>query len=252
MSDLIQVIVNADDLGYASDVNKSIFELIDRGKVTSATLMANAPAVESAAQELKRYPQASFGAHLNLTEFAPLAPTSGLEQLLDARGNFNANIRKVRSDGRMRNAIFVEWSAQIERLRALGVNVTHLDSHHHVHTIPSLFPVLKRLQSQYGLRKVRLTRNLFDVGERLRPGLRPAKGIWNAALRHIYTTKTTARFTKFETFYSQLRHGHVPGGVIELMVHPGNSSFDDETRLLQGSWTENARPRIELVSYHDI
>lgn len=247
-----KVIVNADDLGLNAATNRAIFELIEHGRVTSATLMANAPGIEEAARELKKFPRASFGAHLNLTEFAPLAPTPGLAPLLNADGTFNDKIRSIRLDGRTKNAILTEWCAQIERLRGLGVNLTHLDSHHHVHTIAGLFPVLKRLQRRYGFRKIRLTRNLYDVGEKLRPGLRPAKGVWNFALRHVYATRTTATFTTLESFHSQVSHGYRPVGTVELMVHPGNKDFEGETRLLAGTWLEEVEPKMELISYSDL
>lgn len=248
----VKAIVNADDLGLAPHVNRAIFDLIDRGRVTSATLMANGPAIEEAAKELKQFPRASFGVHLNLTEFAPLAPAAGLAPILGADGRFNDNIRRIRLDGRTKTAIFTEWCAQIDRLRALGVTLSHFDSHHHVHTVAGLFPVLKTLQSRYGVRKVRLTRNLYDVGQKLRPGLRSAKGVWNMALRHIYATRTTGTFTSLESFHSQVSHGYRPAGSVELMVHPGNKDFEAETRLLAGPWIEQVEPRMELISYQEL
>jgi predicted glycoside hydrolase/deacetylase ChbG (UPF0249 family) len=248
----VKVIVNADDLGYSADTNRAIFDLIERGRVTSATLMANAPAVEEAATELKRFPRASFGVHLNLTEFAPLAPTPGLAPILGADGRFADNIRRIRLDGPIKTAILTEWCAQIDRLRALGVPLSHFDSHHHVHTIAGLFPVLKTLQSRYGMRKVRATRNLYDAGQKLRPGLGAAKGVWNMALRHIYATRTAATFTTLESFHSQVSHGYRPAGTVELMVHPGNRDFEDETRLLAGPWIETVEPKLQLISYHEL
>lgn len=248
----VKVIVNADDLGCTPDVNRAIFDLIDCGRVTSATLMANAPAIEEAAKELKQFPRVSFGVHLNLTEFWPLAPTPGLAPILGADGKFNNNIRSILLDGRTKQAILTEWCAQIDRLRALGVTLSHFDSHHHVHTVAGLFPVLKALQSRYAVRKVRLTRNLYDVGQKLRPGLRPAKGVWNMALRHIYATRTTETFTSLESFHSQVSHGYRPAGTIELMVHPGNKDFVDETSLLAGPWIEKVEPKLELISYHEL
>ncbi|MFO1158382.1 MAG: ChbG/HpnK family deacetylase [Reyranellaceae bacterium] len=248
----VRTIINADDLGCATDVNRAIFDLIDRGRVTSATLMANAPALEEAARELKRFPRASFGVHLNLTDFSPLAPTPGLAPLLGADGCFNNNIRGIRLNGGAKQAILTEWCAQIDRLRALGVTLSHFDSHHHVHTIAGLFPVLKTLQSRYVVRKVRLTRNLYDAGQKLRPGLRPAKGVWNMALRHIYATRTTETFTSLASFHSQVSQGYRPAGTIELMVHPGNKDFVDETSLLAGPWIETVEPKLELISYHDL
>jgi|SRR5579883_152168 len=247
-----RVIVNADDLGCTPEINRAIFELIERGRVTSATLMANGPAVEEAARELKKYPRASFGVHLNLTEFAPLAPSEGLAPILGADGKFNNNIRRIRLDGSIKTAILIEWCAQVDRLRTLGVNLTHFDSHHHVHTVAGLFPVLKTLQSRYGIRRVRLTRNLYDAGQKLRPGVRAAKGAWNMALRHIYSTRTTTTFTSLESFHSQVSHGYKPARTIELMVHPGSKDFVDETSLLSGPWIETVEPKMQLISYHEI
>ena len=65
----MEVIVNADDLGMTPETNKAIFESMEQGSVTSATLLANGPFVEEACDQLSRFPHCSFGAHLNVTEF---------------------------------------------------------------------------------------------------------------------------------------------------------------------------------------
>ena len=44
----IRIIVNADDLGSTAPVNDRVFELMARGAVTSATIMANSPCVAGA------------------------------------------------------------------------------------------------------------------------------------------------------------------------------------------------------------
>src|SRR5690349_11238443 len=66
------VIINADDLGMSERVNEAIFDLMAQGRVTSATVMANGPAFRHAISGISRFPACSFGAHLNLTEFAPV------------------------------------------------------------------------------------------------------------------------------------------------------------------------------------
>ena len=45
---MVRLIINADDLGYAKVNNDAIFELMDDGKITSATLMTNADGFEDA------------------------------------------------------------------------------------------------------------------------------------------------------------------------------------------------------------
>ena len=64
----VRVIVNADDLGESPKVNGAIFGLLDRGLVTSATMIGNAPFVEETCRRVDQYPQCSFGAHLNVTQ----------------------------------------------------------------------------------------------------------------------------------------------------------------------------------------
>src|SRR5215510_14305421 len=82
----MQVIVNADDLGMSREVNEAIFDLMARGRVTSASLLANAPATEEAIRTIPKFPHCSFGAHLNITEYEPLCRSANLLGLLDGEG----------------------------------------------------------------------------------------------------------------------------------------------------------------------
>lgn len=246
------VLINADDLGYSSGVNDSIFNMIEEGRVTSATLMANAPAVEEATKRLRQFPQASFGIHLNLTEFPPLTKDSALAPLLDAQGCLRGGAISFSLPAPALAAIEVELTTQIQRIIELGVSPSHIDSHHHSHTLPPLFPILKRLQRRFGIRKVRLSRNVFDIDEVVPPLLRAKKAIWNAALRHYYTTRTTDGFLSFQSFHDHLCRGSLPHGVIELMCHPGNVLFEEENCLLAGNWTQQLPSGSTLISYTDV
>src|SRR6516162_759961 len=61
------LIINADDLGVSESVNNETFALMQSGLITSATLIANAPAFEDAVRNSKKFPHCSFGVHLNLS-----------------------------------------------------------------------------------------------------------------------------------------------------------------------------------------
>jgi len=137
------MIINADDLGLSITVNKAIFDLLAGGHITSTSLLANAPATEDAVVELRRQKNRSFGVHLNVTGFHPLTRNAELSPILDSSGCFAGNsIRSTPITWQLREAIFQEWSAQIDRLFSMGLTPSHIDSHHHVHTIPGLFFVL--------------------------------------------------------------------------------------------------------------
>jgi predicted glycoside hydrolase/deacetylase ChbG (UPF0249 family) len=248
---MMRLIINADDLGYSDLVNDSIFSLIAQGRVTSATMIMNAPAVESAARQVGCYPQASFGIHLNITEFAPLSNHSGLSPLLHPdRREFSGLARKIKLDKGVQDGVVAEWSAQVERALALGVPVSHLDSHHHVHTEPRLFFALKQVQKKFGIGKIRLTRNIFGPAERQSQLRRGAKWVWNEALRRCHRTTTTDYFTEFETFYLRLKSRQSWRGDIELMCHPGGPGYARETALLDGSWRQELAPDAVLINYN--
>ncbi len=68
----IAIVVNADDLGMSHEVNEATFDLLSKGRISSATMMANAPATREAATQVSKFPRCSFGVHLNLTQFEPL------------------------------------------------------------------------------------------------------------------------------------------------------------------------------------
>lgn len=250
----MRLIINADDLGYSPAVNDAIFKLMARGKVTSATLLTGGVAFGDAVSRLHEFPACSFGVHLNLTELTPLTHQAVWHDchLLDADGNFNAAIRAARPSYRLLKTVIEEWSAQIEAAQKAGVPVSHLDSHHHVHTIPWLFPALKSVQRRYGIRKVRSSLNLYARNQRISRHLALSKRLWNYALRRILRTATTDYFTHLPWLLEQAPlRPELTGKDIEVMVHPGALDYADETRLLDLDLKELA-PQIELISYRGL
>ncbi len=249
-----RIIVNADDLGQSDEVNEAIFQGMQRGTITSATMLSNGAAVEAAAKKLHLFPNSSFGVHLNLTEFRPLWQGSydSLKTILDKNGCFNGNaIREVPITRPMVRSIFREWCAQIENLLRLGVEPSHLDGHHHVHTIPRLLPVLAALRRRYKISKVRISRNMYDDSERPGQMLLTKKSVFNLALRTI-GFRTTRIFTDLETFIKMCAD-HPPRRLsVELMTHPGSSPGGEEANLLEIDWTRRLSYPAALVSYKNL
>jgi chitin disaccharide deacetylase len=248
----MRVIVNADDLGISPAVNDAVFDLMSRRKITSATLLANGAAAEAAARRVSQFPHCSFGVHLNLTEFRPLTDSPALAPLLGSEGTFEGKaIRAVKLSRRLRDAVFEEWSAQVARVRDWGVPISHFDSHHHVHTVAGLFGVLKRLQRRFGVRRVRLTMNLYPPVLPASRKLLISKALWNFALRRWHRTRTTDGFTSLGGFDAWVAAwGRPAGRSVELMVHPGGAAmFDIENRLLEEDWRGRLPFPTELVSY---
>lgn len=245
----MRLIINADDLGYSHRVNAAIFDLLAKGRLTSATIMMNGPAVREALQEARNYPQASFGVHLNITEFSPLS-TAALDPILDSHGEFRPKEAHPSYDARLCTAILQEWRVQVRHALESGLPISHLDSHHHVHTSPRLFWVLKRLQADFGIERVRLTKNLYHDRERPAGPTLLAKMIWNASLRLLAPrTRTTEAFTSFQAFYELSKRRNSWPDRIELMCHPGAAAFAEETSHLEEAVFDH---KTTLISYNEI
>jgi len=254
----MRIIINCDDLGANATVNDRIFELMEQGRVTSATLMMNGPAIEDAVKRLANYPQCSFGVHLNVTEFAPLSAHPHLLPLLNGKGEFAGNARRdpinIPLTAAIRQGVYAEWCAQIERAFDLGVPVSHLDSHHHVHTRASLFGVLKAAQKKFGIRRIRLRPNVLGAVRSLRKRARVLTQLpWNFSLRHVApAAETTDGFASFTIFHQRLQAGCGWAGSIELMCHPGRERYAAETELLRGPWKEQLAGVARLISYNNL
>jgi predicted glycoside hydrolase/deacetylase ChbG (UPF0249 family) len=253
----MKIIVNCDDLGASTPVNDSIFDLMQQGRVTSATLMMNGAALEDALGRIGTFRQCSFGVHLNVTEFAPLSTHPGLLPLLNAQGEFAGNAqrrpREIPLNASIREGVYAEWCAQIERALALGVPVSHLDSHHHVHTRPSLLGILKRVQERYGIRRVRLRANLLSLPISTRKRISLLRQVaWNAALRGFAGAETCDAFAAFSVFHARLLAGFDGRGAIELMCHPGREQYAAETELLRGPWKDRLAPDARLIGYNEL
>lgn len=248
------LIINADDLGATVPVNDAIFGLMDQGLVTSATVMANADGFQDAARRLKAYPDRSFGVHLNLTAFRPLHPTPGLAPLLNSSGCMSRFHSGVLWTPRLLYAIYTELSAQVERCLDAGIRVSHFDAHHHIHTLPWLFPALKALQLRYGISRVRGTINILPAASM--DGLRASKkGLYRLFLKGIVATRITEGMGSFLDFQSRREKGlSCDYKSIELMVHPGATSPSalQEDALLHKDWRSQLTFPYHMGTYWDL
>jgi len=250
----IKIIVNADDLGLSESVNDAIFQAMKRGAITSATMLANGSAVNAAASSLHLFPKCSFGVHLNLTEFEPLCPDSrkDLASILDENKCFNGNsIREVKIGLSLLRAIFREWCWQIEHLMRLGVELSHFDGHHHVHTIPHLLPVLAALRRRYKIKRVRISRNLYEDFERPSRLLLAEKAAYNQALRALgfQTTRIFGDLCAYVNLYAQQPPRAASA---ELMTHPGSLPRTEEADLLESDWPGRLSYKATFVSYNSL
>jgi hopanoid biosynthesis associated protein HpnK len=157
-----RLIVNADDFGFTSGVNRAIVEAYSRGIVTSATLMANGLAFAEGAHLAKTVPGLSVGCHVVLIDGQPVLGANQVATLTNgdsAAPLFRNGLKTfaARAIAGCLNAeeIEAEATAQIRKIQGLGISVSHVDTHKHTHLFPSVLRPLLRAARACGVRALR-------------------------------------------------------------------------------------------------
>jgi predicted glycoside hydrolase/deacetylase ChbG (UPF0249 family) len=247
-----RMIINADDLGISEAVNDAIFDLMAQGRVTSATVMANGPAFRHAASKIKHFPGCSFGAHLNLTEFAPVAPGLEAAILTGANGMMSRDLGREGFGPKLLSAAYRELCAQSDLLGSAEIEICHFDSHHHVHTKPQLLPVIKALQRRFRIRKVRISKNIYTLEQPVSAVLARKKTAYNWVLRNLFATRTTDGFTELLSYHTELGRRAIFHRSVELMVHPGASYAAEEVAVLKSDWLAASGLKARLITYDEL
>lgn len=225
--------VNADDFGASESVNNAICLAFRKGLIDRTTLMTNMPA---AALAMKTAEEEGFidkvGIHINLTSGMPLT-----EQILhdpvmcDPKSGFTADFaRNIKTrfflPKKTCENIERELRAQLDRFGELGGRLWHIDSHHYVHTDPSVWRILKKVMKDYPVVSVRLGRNMYTGGN---PLMRIYKIFLNSYIRK-FNKGNPVYFGSAVDYaeYMSERPELLKKGDIEVMVHP---KFDGEGRL---------------------
>jgi predicted glycoside hydrolase/deacetylase ChbG (UPF0249 family) len=248
MNHFNKIIVNADDFGYSYTVNRAILQSFQRLLINSTSLMANMEGFGDAVGlvHAQRELQGKIGVHLNLTEGAPLSEEIRLcPRFCDAEGQFCYHRERPifllsRSEKR---AVYGEFSMQLDRVFAAGILPTHLDSHHHVHTEWGIAPIASRLAREYGIRRMRLTRNMGRRGGYAKQLYKVLFNYW-----HIRRHGSFDRLDYFGDIADMkfLLDTCTPAGkVIEIMVHP---LFDEKGGLVD---INRKDLRLELLPVFD-
>ena len=151
-------ILNADDFGMSSAYNRAILEGYECGILKSTSLTANGEAFDEAVETvIPSCPDLGIGVHLNIIEGKSL--NSEFFKLTDGEGIFNNSypqmLLKAYKDKEFLDQVEKEFRSQIEKVKRRDVNITHLDSHVHTHSIPPIFEIVCKLAREYGIKQVR-------------------------------------------------------------------------------------------------
>ena len=246
-----KLIINADDFGLCRGVNKAVAEAHNRGVLTSATIMANMPAVDEAIEFAKNTPSLGVGVHLNVIDGKPLSSDSNVEPLIDDSGEFKYSASKLALKTLMckkiRKAIETEFAAQIASIIDKGIKPTHLDSHKHFHCLAPVYRIVCSLAGDFGITAIRWPWEPATVCGNNWPRVGPKDKIRAFLVRQmaLNTQKQDNRFIKNDIFFGLAHTGRIDdnfwaeiartqfAGTAEVMTHPGYADGLGKTRLVE-------------------
>lgn len=150
-----RLIVSGDDFGLHSSINEAIEEGFQKGILTSASLVVNGEAVDEAIRISKRNPGLGIGLHLTLIEEKSLTHSN----FLAPRGILPSNHNQLAKDillGKVPiEEVLAEVDAQLSFIKKKVKNLTHLDSHRHMHMLPKIWSAVTKLAKKYEINKIR-------------------------------------------------------------------------------------------------
>jgi hopanoid biosynthesis associated protein HpnK len=289
-----QLIVNADDFGLTAGVNRAIVEAHRDGVVSSTTLMASGAAFNDAVESARALPKLSVGCHVVLTDGAPVSPPGAVDTLLAIRSaepekfysSLSAFAARATLGGFDREQLVAEITAQIRKIQATGLEVTHLDSHKHAHIFPEILAAMLRAARICGVPAIRspfvpmkaIMAQQF-AGKRALLKRYGQVRILNTFARHFRRQTLRAGILAPDGVIGVIETGlldaillrqaltSLPEGTWELVCHPGYADADlraVHTRLIEARERERnlltspelkdflEKQKIRVISYREL
>ena len=219
------LVIHADDLGMSHSVNRASFAAVESRAVTSASILVPCPWFAEVAAWAKDQPAADLGIHLALNSewktlrWSPLLGAGAAPSLVDEAGYLPLDTPAVAARAQL-GEVERELRAQVDKARAAGIRISHLDTHMGaLMTTPALFALYRRLGRELGLPVLHERRGIreqkIDVPDD------------EILIDRVLGLETTVDEKDWLPAYRKLL-APLPPGVYELIVHVALD--DDEMR----------------------
>ena len=124
--------------------------------------MVNQEGTEDALTLLENSTLPGTGIHLCITHGRPVTQAEEVPSLLDSTSNFK-NPTAIYNEGINKDDVLKEFEAQIRKVKERGVKITHLDTHHHIHSHPVVLEVLVEMAIKYQLPARNISQEMRDL-----------------------------------------------------------------------------------------
>ncbi|PID59218.1 MAG: hypothetical protein CR986_06995 [Ignavibacteriae bacterium] len=279
---LPKLLINADDFGLSGGINKGIIEAHKNGVLTSTSICANGDYFDEAVELAKKNPSLDLGLHFILVGEKPLSSPNRIPSLTDGNGNFHKNIavftKKYFQNKINLEEVKYELNLQIDKVKSTGLNITHVDSHQHVHALPKIYKIIEDITKVNNINIIRVTREKISLDMLLNLKTYPRVMqlfVLNFLMKMSIRNSKCAKVRNFRGFY---RGGNVnkenlmniiskinKDDYYEIMCHPAyyknnekyefwNYNHEDELNALldDNVKKEIENKNIELIKFSDI
>ena len=220
------LVIHADDLGMSHSVNRATFEALEKGWITSASILVPCPWFPEVARWSKQHPNADLGIHLALTSewtdlrWGPVSGVSRVPSLVDARGYFPLDTPEVDQNAKTPEVEY-ELRMQIDSAKNAGIAISHLDTHMAgMVSSAELFGAYRKLRDEYKLPILLEPSGTHGPSN----GISPAPG--EATVQRVISMEPgVAPNDKAWLEWYKKQLAPLPPGVYQLIVH---LAYDDE------------------------
>lgn len=272
------LIVHADDVACSHAANAATFECLERGSLTSASIIVPAPWFPEAAAYARAHPEADIGVHMTLTceydayRWPALTDRSTAPGLYDDEGYLWRTVEEA-SEHVSPEEAERELRAQVETALAAGIDVTHLDTHMGTVVRPEFIERYFALGLEYRIpvfayhpNPERMIRSgLADYWSAMEPQLRRLDEAGFPVLDHILPNTMHyppgEKETQFKSLFAGLRpglthfliHPAVPSEEVNAMADTAPLRADDYELFRDRSMAEElARLGVKTITYRRI
>jgi len=272
---MIRLVLNADDLGLHPRIDEGIFRAREEGVLTSTTVLATGKTARFAVDRAKAL-GLGVGVHLCLTTHLSPAAEAAQVRWLAPGGRFRKDWGELSVawlGGLIpRDEVTLEFEAQLRRVRAMGADVDHLDTHQHLHLLPGVSSIVEDLAAREGL-PLRWPRERPQVRWLAHPASAAKSGMLSmlARARPAREARRVRAWGVFESGRLNVARlvrllERLPDGEHEIVTHPGLApGVVAEDPLWRYDWEAELealtspavvdviqRRQIELVRYRDL
>ena len=212
------LIIHCDDAGMSHANNEGASEALDFGLVTSVSVMMPCSWVSGWLPYMKENPDVDMGLHLTLTSeydhyrWGPVAGKNQVPGLADEQGCLPDNVGLVIANATP-DEVETEIRAQIDRAQAMGLPITHLDSHMGTLFRPEFIERYVKVSIEKDIPILMVSR-AGPIAEK----------VWSAGLPVIdyihgdsYDWKTTDIDEKVQLYIDAFRN--LKPGITEMIIH---------------------------------